>query len=315
VLLLDVAREEEAAAAPPPSNITRDIPPPSIAQGGAKIKVMKRNTSGTGIDKKVNPDRNTSTFTDKEKAYAEARARIFGPESGSPSGMSDGVDRPEAVPSPVPALASSGGSSDNIRALGGSRETGKESSQTSLVDREVRRDPVVATDNSVDDGAAKKSGTRPQAPAVDPNAWRGKQKVVLRDQEAERSDPDFARHRQPQMAAGYGYSDRRVDYSDQGPYPPAGYYPAPSGYGESYFAPTPVQQPFGMDPYGGGRTWHGQPPVPGAHPGYYPQGAPPADYQRQPQQGYAPYAYDPRKPPNRSGSQNTAYNSDFPPLG
>ena len=82
----------------PQSNITRDVQP-VVPSAGGKIKVMKRSTSGNRIDKKTSTDKSSSTFNDKEKAYAEVRARIFGEDiTASPISNNDGNNKLDVPP-------------------------------------------------------------------------------------------------------------------------------------------------------------------------------------------------------------------------
>ena len=380
MLLVDFLKESEPDG--PQSNITRDVQPVVPAAGG-KIKVMKRSTSGNNVDKKAGADKTSSTFIDKEKAYAEARARIFGVEISVAPSDSEKNNKLDASPGGNPATSGN--------TAGGAGTSSVNNSQTPVLNSGIKSEQELNSGKidipSLDalqigstEGAqlpAKKSTNKSSGPAVDTASWKGKNKNVMRDKDAERSDPDFTRNRQfpPPVGVPYGYGSGNatsgpdpmaygqhqygmeysgapaMQYMHHPPQPPQVYFahPGPVGYMDQNFAaPIPNRGPtqYANDPYNSnGRGWVGPGPssspplaqgpgVPYSMPnsGFYTGlgAGGPVDYGTshgmlqyasyegghsapQPTRRAAPILQQPQQQQPRSN--NSSYNTDFPPLG
>jgi hypothetical protein len=125
---------------------------------------------------------------------------------------------------------------------------------------------------------------------VNPNSW-SRERAVLRDREAERNDPDFAR-RPPGGVAP------TLSYQGYGGMPAA-----PYGYGYAYVGGA-------MPPQGGYPSWQGQVP--------YTMGyAPSMGYQNP--RGYGAPPPPPTPPPNSgrgyAPQSGRSYKDEFPQLG
>eukprot|EP01034_Spumella_vulgaris_P028530 gene28530-35404_t len=221
----------------------------SSSQAPKTFQVMKRNPARTDQDNNKGVSVKTQqTAEDKEKAYQEARARIFGEEAGS-TASTPGAGTPTnevaggGTGSSSPALESSSNSKDNKR--GGaspstsSRNSNSSSPQPAVTSasaakgsagnsagiasaqpvKRVSSDSQLSNQQQQQQTGNKKKDKAPAPPTppppppvsvqantsgknegtvtkkqavVDANSWKGN-KSVMRDVEAERSDPDFAR--------------------------------------------------------------------------------------------------------------------------
>jgi hypothetical protein len=180
-----------------------------------KMKIMKRNSSGDSnknSDDSRSAPRKSKTFSDKEKAYAEARARIFSDEQG------------EQVASPAtPAAASSAAPSPTI-----TPPTSQHGSNSST---SLDADAAFAED--------RKARTRASGSTSNKATWRNRQQ--------EENDPDFQRGGPMVVQPSYG-TDVYGGYSGGGAtvYPPQNtqqhFYPAYSEENTAYYAGQGQQQ-------------------------------------------------------------------------
>jgi hypothetical protein len=171
-----------------------------------KMMVLKRNpNSNENLKKGIVNNRQNKSDSDKEKAYAEARARIFGEEAAIEGGNVDDSNSNRAVP---PAQVNN---QVNIE-------------QESISNQSINRIPSSEFLGDNDNYSENKSNKK----AVDTSSWK-KKKSLTRDRFAEQSDPDFARsgnnvslNYQPQQMNNNNYdqyNDRNGgDYNNQVPY-------------------------------------------------------------------------------------------------
>lgn len=320
-LLIDILQAEQQKAA---ETVVRESPV-APGHGGKKIKFMKRNTSASGLDKKdKGSDKGADTLLDKEKAYAEARARIFAEEHGvaaSPppsaviaAAISDTVlivptiskDLPLApqVSKGISGASPSAGASANDSRVGGNATQAKVSDG---------RDP---------DEVNATSRRGPSKGKVDASSWKGN-KSITKDRNSEQSDPDFARGRGQYFAsAPYGYPSQPYDaYHSPDPYNGgAAYGMQPSQYGYE-FGPPVSRHPPPSYGYGYPGDAYAGPPL-----GYPPQGPMQQRHHSSPPlYDHSPYVVAPLPPrlqgmyPNNRSPQpdipSNSYNNEFPPLG
>ena len=276
-----------------------------------KIKVMKRSTSGSNIDKKdKEKSKQTSTLDDKEKAYEEARARIFGKEAGpdAEGGSPAAAGEPERVGSVEQApiqkkeddKVNKNGTS-KIHIAGGAPDKGSDMRSGNT------RQASGATRQPLNGGEKGKN--------VNTSSWTGN-KSIIRDRFAEQSDPDFAR--MPRYSAPPQFTNQPYNGAP-GPFAPSmSYGPPPQGYGPDFGGiPPPPPQGFSDPRYGYvNNNVYGQPPPYNMrYPGQ--QRSPdgmyrdvPGGYGAMPPKQHASPVPSPKSPPDGDG-----YNSNFPPLG
>jgi SUZ domain len=173
----------------------------NVAINPRKMKIMKRSDKPKALDgsssssnpKKFNR-KNSSEISDKEKAYAEARARIFnnedlsGQETDKPLAVTSNIDVGGSVISDVGGLDSNGTFPDEGRKpifppLQHQESSGSASQQTGQTET-VPQTPVVAQ------GAVGSAST---ANLTGSTALESK--AVYRNRVEEAADPDFRRHR------------------------------------------------------------------------------------------------------------------------
>jgi hypothetical protein len=190
-----------------------------------KMKIMKRNSSSLGSSSSLKSEKGASSknnnkskkWSDKEKAYAEARARIFA----------------ESAASGEPVVASDAG-----RVNGDAKFPAATPERTSS----SRSLPTIV---------AETTATLPSADTDDDRITRNK--ATYRNRQEEENDPDFQRLSSSASSSlhGYGVSDA---YGQQYGYNPQQqhFYPASAGYatypqqgyavGGETFYPAPQQQ-------------------------------------------------------------------------
>ena len=165
-----------------------------------KMKIMKRDSSGDSFKSSSNGSDSRSTprkgrnFSDKEKAYAEARARIFSDqqaESGPSLAAFTSTSR-----APLPATTPPASMSQPLQH--GNRSFA-----------------------SIDDGTTSENEERSRAPSANSTV----SKATWRNRRKEENDPDFQRGGpmcvQPQSYTADGYSGACVaGYSSRPYYPP-----------------------------------------------------------------------------------------------
>jgi hypothetical protein len=245
---------------------------------------------------------------DREKAYAEARARIFG----------EGLDTVDTSESTV----------TNVPQLGSRQAKGPDASRGFLTrgsSAEIEEKPIIATQNET---KMRKSITRELKDKV--STEKGQQnwketKALLRNREEELNDPDFARNHdiyrssyggrrehyaqrnirpgaseRYHLQESYDYSGASVQYGFQPPLPPAPYTQYNNRIDDGHLQPTHWQYSFRYPPNRGSYV---NPPLPS-------QGT----------QAYAvssegPIRYTQSRSYLSGGEKNVTYNEEFPPLG
>jgi hypothetical protein len=268
-----------------------------------KMKIMKRSSSNSianGNEKngKANA-RKGKKLSDKEKAYAEARARIFNSDEASPTNL-EGSDH--ALPSNESAAAESLSNSANQSAAP-SPVLGQSGSPSPPQEREtVLQLPSFGGVNA----AGSYDFSKPKRGCLPAAATGGAaSKVTWRNREQEASDPDFRRGHHPVMVQAVpvhvaggnsaGLNANAQYYSPNamtgnGQMPHGGYHYGgmvdgqmynPAGYAS---APAPI--------YHADVSWHTQEPSPAA---YEPQQQNPENRASAPASKEAPRGYNAQK--------------------
>lgn len=259
-LLINISRNADSNAAKveiQQPNITRD-PSVNAISNGNKIKVMKRSTSGNNMDQKgKTAETGSSSIVDKEKAYAEARARIFAEESASPNESSKlPLDVDSGIQgSPVLQIAET--ASPTIEANISSPKVVMSSSPASVSTYKIAARPsnqTIVQPNLVQN--QRKQGFV-KGGRVDPGQWKGN-KAITRDRGAEMIDPDFTRnsYNMPQSyqypvapPQPYGIMDNQYAYVDnQMPSMESQYYRRPPQPIDDYRGPPPMGYGAYYDP-------------------------------------------------------------------
>lgn len=219
-----------------------------------KVLVMKRNTSNPGLaNNKANNSNNSGASgkmsgEDKERAYQEARARIFGESTATTtSDVNIEEKKPSTSNSPPPVATTPPPAVDASSATNNEESSG----MSSAGGRNINR-------------------------TVDVGSWKEK-KSMIRNVDAERSDPDFRRN--SRAVPPLGQSPINAN-GMQGFFPANGMLPT----APQLITPTGHPgMPMGM---------HGMPPGPYMHyyypPQYYPGAVP-----GMPQDMYPPNPNDP----------------------
>jgi len=235
-----------------PSAIDSDLVSPPISNDNdnrsiapKKVLMMKRNPSNSDIKKDNIKAKQENSSADKERAYAEARARIFGnlvenngesinndTISDSSNGKANTISRPSSA---SPALSNAKGSSDSLKSQDDAVGNNRTLSSSNL------KEEYGDTTNS--DQTKSKVLLKSKKP-IDVNSWKGN-KAIEKNQLAELTDPDFLRTRDanPNMSngQGQGYYDLQPEaYSEQQ------YYYANNGVYNNY--PTPPQGAWAAQP-------------------------------------------------------------------
>ena len=273
-----------------------------------KMTMMKRNPNRDNDVKKESQKKEKQTAEEREKAYAEARARIFGAEaeaaatsaalsatSGSTSlkkSTSDSkIEKTAGAVSPRPGSASpspplgTGPTTANTAATSNTKKKATPAAGKKSPGPDSAASVPVTTSKPTPKDQVRSAATASPPPVevetvkvkkktVDVTAWKEK-KFTVRDQDAERSDPDFSRRNVPSNNSSRGPS-QHGQYSQQSQFrgPPddqiSGYQnvqiqgpgmaaPAGQGYQQGYQAP--------QDPYQSGQNGNGMMPFgpPGGH--------------------------------------------------
>ena len=169
-----------------------------------KVKIMKRSSSSNqiGNEQKLNASkRKGKKLSDKEKAYAEARARIFNSAKSSPNASNiDGSDHAAVVnntthssnPDDSSPGSSRSATTSPVPVLGKSAAPLDESELVTLVPSQL---------SSAGAGGPNAPKDRKQNRSNLPAAATGggASKVTWRNREQEASDPDFQRRHHPGM--------------------------------------------------------------------------------------------------------------------
>lgn len=215
------------------SDASTASPPPVTSESGSKkVLVMKRQTSNpNGLVNKSQDSKPQMSAEEREKAYQEARARIFGVE-GLVSGESSKRESPSATKASSPApfseasneeVASANKQQDSISEKVERREVGH---AAMLRKENIGKSPSgsnLASDESPDPAATsiRHSSSNPQLQSmnddyrranipssrgrgklVDVGSWK-ENKSQVRNIEAEKSDPDFVRRGSQNVAQSH----------------------------------------------------------------------------------------------------------------
>lgn len=261
-----IAAKSEASN---PVNATPPLPP--MTESGKKVLVMKRQTNANAGNQsnKTQETKPQLSAEEREKAYLEARARIFGDEGGNEGGDKQKRESPASTKTSSPAPFNDP-NNDNDRTPGGSEKTAHVSERTegynvaaTLLNRKEKIGKSASGNNLTDqsdetntDGnassAIRRSSSNPQVQnmgeedrslrrvnsrgkgkLVDVGSWK-ENKSQVRNVEAERSDPDFVRRGSPSVAqpsatANAGYNQDNNVYGSM---------PSPVGYDPRQMYPT-----------------------------------------------------------------------------
>jgi hypothetical protein len=190
-------------------DLSPDRQTPAITPASApRIMMRKRSAPRPGANGgRGNADKATPSLQDRERAYAEARARIFGEENTNTAAESVSSSSPSSTTSSVHEGSGSGTSTGNNNSRHGSRQaTGPDGSRgfgrgrgaasssggaTGLQSRDARSPHDRSGET---DGANSNAYSRPSHPSA-PNAANWKEsKVLWRNREQEMNDPDFTRN-------------------------------------------------------------------------------------------------------------------------
>ncbi|KAF1333634.1 Mrna-binding protein encore, partial [Globisporangium splendens] len=342
VLLIDLSADRQQPMVTPAS-----APKIMVRKRGATRPGANGGRGGNGQDAK-NAQR---TMQDREKAYAEARARIFGEDSTAATDGTSSSSSTTSSSSPATATepSSSGGvkfnsqqasGPDGSRGFGGrGRGRGATSDKSTTPQRQDRSEAEQSQSSS------SASSTRAVAVQNTQN-WK-ESKVLWRNREQELNDPDFTRNHDAYRPSRNHNGNGSQRYNAPPPSQQHGVnrYPLPSQQQlMDYYDGSSQHRP----PYSGGGYNQQQqpPPLPGRrfptgefnrldHTGIPPQRSPPPppDHFRgghqhihqPPGRGYtSPHNRHHQQYPNNNfrshgGSESRhgggGYNDDFPPLG
>lgn len=321
-------------------NLSSDRQHPTVTPASApRIMVRKRNAQrpgangGRGSGGGKDGSKAARSMQDRERAYAEARARIFGEDSSTESSSAPSPDAPPSAAGPTTDSANSSNAnsgaekSRNRQASGPDGLKGLTRGRGSPPGRSHGESKISAR-------GSVQGQQRPAArsPVTDPQSWK-ESKVLWRNREQELNDPDFTRNhgayrpirttnsssdglyqhsQQPQQRYGGGgsyggryggeYSPHQSDRSQQGFTAPQ--FQAPGGGRGRY--PSEYSRVDGPQQFYRGGPYQMAPPPPIAvargFTGTYIQ-------ERSPSRSPSAIAADTQQ------SQNGVYNDDFPPLG
>eukprot|EP01031_Cornospumella_fuschlensis_P044718 gene44718-54688_t len=111
-LIIDLAAPSPSASPSPVADTSSSASGAAAAPaggegGGRKILLMKRRggDGAAGLGGRSGKNTQVQSAEDREKAYLEARARIFGEEADGEAGAAEGAASPAAVASPPPTTA------------------------------------------------------------------------------------------------------------------------------------------------------------------------------------------------------------------
>ncbi|TMW55874.1 hypothetical protein Poli38472_008522 [Pythium oligandrum] len=316
VLLIDLSAEKQQPAVTPAS--------------APKIMMRKRNTqhpgNGAAGGRGGADGRATQrSIEDRERAYAEARARIFGEDSSSTS-ASDATTSPPSSDNNASRVNKNGASTAGGAKLGGSHQASGPDGTRGFV-RGRNGSPAATSAGNTTPPTNNATETRAAKPQQN---WK-ESKVLWRNREQEMNDPDFTRnhdaYRPSREGSGgyYGGGGPRYGSGGNGGY----YHDQPRSYGQHGGG------------FGGGRGRGSgeynridtmqRPPAPPSseyyrHPGPINPPPPPPGGQGF-RSDYSPHGrpipvYAPPPPQSAGIGRRTAvdlpsggYNDDFPPLG
>lgn len=216
--------------------------------GDSEAKEGAVRGKGSGEEKTSSTVNGARSVIDREKAYAEARARIFGSSSSTTASTSS--------PSPTRPLDSKGKTANPSN--GAKLGLGRTSRAGSPAADGLSTPPPSAGPGLLEEGARsslEEEARKPRGGAGEQEEkcnggkmeW-GESKVLWRNREAERYDPDFVRHRPPRGLGGgdpYGPGGRGAVYGVP-PQPPYGAMPGmtiPSNPALAAYPPASYAQP------------------------------------------------------------------------
>ena len=280
-----------------------------------KMVIMKRDSStGDAKDKSKSKGKKKTKkkIEDREKAYEEARARIFGDAGGS-SEADEGGDE-VVVRSSAAAAAAAQDCTTPLHSRQSSFSAGSESGSPDAAgeDRVASR---AEQSSGEADSASRSYYKKKPGSGGNGGANGGRVRAVVRNPQQEANDPDFRRrndvrpayapapHHQQQPQQGYnngggyggygGHSQQQQGYG--GGYGHSHHHSQPQGYGSGYGGyPQDYGQDYYSQPQGGGGGYH--------QGGGYHNGG------QQQYQGYHPHG-------GRGRGQSTPTQEDFPALG
>lgn len=188
VLLIDLSSDRQQPAVTPAS--------------APRIMMRKRGAQrpgangGRGSAGGKDGSKGTRSMQDRERAYAEARARIFGEDSAADTASSTSSTASSSV---ATKASESGGATGNSSANGQSRHgnrqaAGPDGSKGFNRTRGTSPSPNAQDDTANSGQTSQKQQQRPaRSPVTDPQGWK-ESKVLWRNREQELNDPDFTRN-------------------------------------------------------------------------------------------------------------------------
>lgn len=230
-LLIDLPPPSESASDQSPFGSKQNLQESSVGEVTPpvvkKMTMMKRNPNRDNDVKKESSKKEKQTAEEKEKAYAEARARIFGIEAESATSAatvspavpaathlkkstSDGKlekavrsTSPRAgSASPPPPVTTVQNATNYPAVANGAKKKAQPPAAKKAVSVEASGSASTSSKASSDQQRAATASPAPSDSAndsgkgkkktVDVTGWKEK-KFTVRDQDAERSDPDFSR--------------------------------------------------------------------------------------------------------------------------
>lgn len=339
VLLIDLSTDRQQPAVTPAS-----APRIMMRKRGAQ-RPGANGGRGGGAGK--DGGKAARSMQDRERAYAEARARIFGEDNAADSASST-----SSTASSAKTPESGGGSSANGQSRHGNRQAaGPDGSKGFNRARGPSPSPNAQEEKTGSSQGTQRQQQRPaRSPVTDPQSWK-ESKVLWRNREQELNDPDFTRNHgayRPIRATNSGSSggnDGRYPHAQPLRYgggAPA--YVRPGGeYDRSLPGGYSLQQQQQQQPFAGGRGRYpseyssrvdGVPPPPPPQQQQFYRGGPqqmtpppPVAVMGRGHNAYAAQMRSPSRFPsstsigvgsggsNGRGNGNGGYNEDFPPLG
>jgi len=197
-----------------------------------KMVIMKRNNSNgensnnNGSKKKEGTGRNRKKAVDKEKAYEEARARIFGAENKSDETRSDAVVAADEIDNEK--LTEKRGLNPQVTEFKPQLSFGEVSSHPSSASL-TNSEPVASggsedlnnaeksnspQESTSDEGAAASTKSKPKSKSN--NKKQGK--AVYRNRQQEEADPDFKRRSTGSYYTPYNHAQNHNPYAPSNPY-------------------------------------------------------------------------------------------------
>lgn len=206
----DASGGRDGGAKAPVMRLMRRSRPAEGKQGGGR-NILQCN--GNGEEKFPSTANGCKSMTDREKAYAEARARIFGAPSESASSSSTSTSSAVSISSSSSCPLSGGGlkggkgvqatGPDTLGGFGAGRGkfmaalSGDRRSSTPPQSSEQRQWLEDGQKRSGRGGGGEGDGDGGEGGGGGAKGEWSESKVLWRNREAEKSDPDFLRHPRP----------------------------------------------------------------------------------------------------------------------